>query len=90
MGYRPHFFLGDGSKGIEEHAPYDKILVTAGAPMVPEIMLKQLKIGGMLVIPVGNEKQQKMLTVLRVGEDDYEQIELDTFRFVPLVGEQAW
>jgi protein-L-isoaspartate(D-aspartate) O-methyltransferase len=58
--------------------------------MVPEIMLKQLKIGGMLVIPVGNEKQQKMLTVLRVGEDDYEQIELDTFRFVPLVGEQAW
>ncbi|HLT41775.1 MAG TPA: protein-L-isoaspartate(D-aspartate) O-methyltransferase [Sphingobacteriaceae bacterium] len=90
MGYRPHFFLGDGSKGIEEHAPYDKILVTAGAPMVPEVMLKQLKIGGMLVIPVGNEKEQKMLTILRVGEDDYDQIELDTFRFVPLVGEQAW
>ena len=90
IGYRPNFFLGDGSKGIPEHAPYDKIIVTAGAPTVPEVMLKQLKIGGILVIPVGSEKEQKMLTVLRVGEDDYEKIELDTFRFVPLIGEQAW
>ncbi|WP_353184001.1 protein-L-isoaspartate(D-aspartate) O-methyltransferase [Parapedobacter lycopersici] len=90
IGYRPHFFFGDGSKGIPEHAPYDKILVTAGAPLVPEVMLTQLKIGGVLVIPVGNEKEQKMLTVIRVGERDYERIELDTFRFVPLVGDQAW
>src|SRR5690606_1531561 len=45
MGYRPHFFLGDGSKGIPEHAPYDKIIVTAGAPFVPEVMLRQLKMG---------------------------------------------
>ncbi len=90
MGYRPFFFYGDGSKGIEEHAPYDKIIVTAGAPMVPEIMLKQLKIGGILVIPVGDEKQQKMVTILRVGDDDFDRIELDTFRFVPLVGDEAW
>lgn len=90
MGYRPHFFLGDGSKGIPDHAPYDKILVTAGAPFVPEVLLVQLQIGGVLVIPVGNEKEQKMLTVIRVGEQDYERIELDTFRFVPLVGDQAW
>lgn len=90
MGYWPSFFYGDGSKGIEEHAPYDKIIVTAGAPMVPEVMLKQLKIGGILVIPVGDEKQQKMVTILRVGEDDFDRIELDTFRFVPLVGDEAW
>lgn len=90
MGYKPHFFLGDGSKGIPEHAPYDKILVTAGAPLVPDIMLKQLRIGGVMVIPVGSEKEQKMVTVLRVGEQEYEQIELDTFRFVPLVGDRAW
>jgi len=90
MGYHPNFFLGDGSKGIPEHAPYDKILVTAGAPFVPEIMLKQLRIGGTLVIPVGDEKSQKMLTVIRVSENEYERIELDTFRFVPLVGDQAW
>jgi len=90
MGYNPHFFLGDGSKGIPEHAPYDKILVTAGAPFVPDVMLKQLRIGGVMVIPVGGEKEQKMVTVLRVSESEYERIELDTFRFVPLVGDQAW
>lgn len=90
MGYKPHFFLGDGSKGIPEHGPYDKILVTAGAPFVPDIMLKQLRIGGLLVIPVGTEKEQKMLSVIRVSEHEYDRIELDTFRFVPLVGDQAW
>jgi len=90
MGYEPHFFLGDGSKGIPEHAPYDKILVTAGAPWVPDVLLKQLTIGGILVIPVGDEQSQKMMTVLRVAENNYERIELDTFRFVPLVGDKAW
>lgn len=90
LNYHPEFFLGDGSKGITQHAPYDKILVTAGAPFVPEILLKQLRVGGILVIPVGDEKSQKMVTVLRVSESEYEKIELDTFRFVPLVGDQAW
>ncbi|WGQ09249.1 protein-L-isoaspartate(D-aspartate) O-methyltransferase [Pedobacter gandavensis] len=90
MGYNAHFFFGDGSKGIVEHAPYDKIIVTAGAPWVPEALLKQLKIGGIMVIPVGDENTQKMVTVIRVSETDYDRIELDTFRFVPLVGDQAW
>ncbi len=90
LGYKPKFFLGDGSKGIAEHAPYDKIIVTAGAPLVPQILLRQLKIGGILVIPVGDEKEQKMVTVIRVGENDFDKIVLDTFRFVPLLGDQAW
>ena len=90
LGYRAHFFLGDGSKGKSEFAPYDKIIVTAGAPFVPEILLRQLRIGGILVIPVGDEKEQKMVTVLRVSENDFEKFVLDTFRFVPLLGEQAW
>jgi len=90
MGYGASFFFGDGSKGIAAHAPYHKIIVTAGAPFVPEILLKQLKIGGMLVIPVGDEHSQIMVTVIRVSETDYEKFELDTFRFVPLVGDQAW
>lgn len=90
MGYKAHFFLGDGSRGIAEQAPYDKILVTAGAPFVPETLLKQLRIGGTCVIPVGDEKSQKMITIFRVNETEYERIELDTFRFVPLVGDQAW
>lgn len=90
MGYKPNFFLGDGSKGIDKHAPYNKILVTAGAPFVPDILLQQLKIGGLLVIPVGDEESQQMVTVLKVSEHDYEKVVLDTFRFVPLVGDKAW
>ncbi|MEZ2335500.1 protein-L-isoaspartate(D-aspartate) O-methyltransferase [Mucilaginibacter sp. RCC_168] len=90
MGYKPNFFCGDGSIGIAKHAPYDKIIVTAGAPTVPDVLLKQLKIGGILVIPVGDEETQKMVTVLKVAEHDYEKIVLDTFRFVPLVGDKAW
>lgn len=90
MGYKAHFFCGDGSIGIAKYAPYDKIIVTAGAPTVPDVLLKQLKIGGVLVIPVGDEDTQKMVTILKVGEHDYEKIVLDTFRFVPLVGDKAW
>ena len=90
MGYKTKFFLGDGSRGIAEPTPYDKIILTAGAPTVAEMMLKQLKIGGILVIPVGSEEAQKMVTVLKTGENDYEKILLDTFRFVPLVGDKAW
>jgi protein-L-isoaspartate(D-aspartate) O-methyltransferase len=90
MGYQPKFFLGDGSIGVASDAPYDKIIVTAGAPTVPDLLLKQLNIGGILVIPVGDEKSQKMVTVLKTGENNYEKIVLDTFRFVPLVGDRAW
>jgi len=53
-------------------------------------LLKQLKLGGILVIPVGDANEQKMVTVLRVSETDFEKIVLDTFRFVPLLGDQAW
>ena len=90
MGYKAHFFCGDGSKGIPKYAPFNKIIVTAGAPFVPEDLLKQLAIGGILVIPVGDEQSPKMVTVLKVSETDYEKIVLDTFRFVPLVGDRAW
>jgi protein-L-isoaspartate(D-aspartate) O-methyltransferase len=90
MGYNANFFFGDGSIGRSDCAPFDRIIVTAGAPFVPEILLKQLKIGGILVIPVGSEQSQVMVTIIRVSENDYDKIELDTFRFVPLVGDQAW
>jgi protein-L-isoaspartate(D-aspartate) O-methyltransferase len=90
MGYKARFFLGDGSKGIANRGPYDKIIVTAGAPTVPDVLLGQLNIGGILVIPVGDESTQKMVTILKTSENDYEKHVLDTFRFVPLVGEKAW
>jgi protein-L-isoaspartate(D-aspartate) O-methyltransferase len=90
IGYKAQFFCGDGSKGMAKHAPFNKIIVTAGAPFVPEDLLKQLAIGGILVIPVGDEQSQQMVTVLKVSETDFEKVTLDTFRFVPLVGDKAW
>src|SRR6201992_1949255 len=69
MGDKARFFLGDGSKGIANRAPYDKIIVTAGAPTVPDVLLGQLNVGGIMVIPVGDESSQKMVTILKTGEN---------------------
>jgi protein-L-isoaspartate(D-aspartate) O-methyltransferase len=77
-------FWRDGFRGLPEFAPFDKILVTAGAEEVPDALLDQLKIGGVLVIPVG-KKVQKMLLVRRLSAEQYEQEEWDTFRFVPFL-----
>ena len=77
-------YLRDGYKGLPEFAPFDKILVTAGAPEVPTALLQQLTIGGVLVIPVG-EKGQKMLRITRVEEQKFQKEELGNFRFVPFL-----
>jgi len=85
LGYRPkHLSFGDGYKGLQEHAPYDSIIVTAGAPYVPKPLLSQLKVGGRLVIPVG-DKVQIMTLFLRKSETAFEKTELGEFRFVPLL-----
>ena len=85
-----YLFFGDGSKGLAEKGPFDKIICTAGAPTIPTNLLAQLKIKGKMVIPVGDEKNQKMNLVTRVSETEFHTQELETFRFVPLIGEQAW
>ena len=88
MGYRPKkFVFGDGYKGLPEHAPFDGIIVTAGAPEVPQALLAQLKIGGRLVIPVG-EEDQIMTLIIRKSEKEFERKELGLFRFVPLLGDK--
>jgi protein-L-isoaspartate(D-aspartate) O-methyltransferase len=76
--------FGDGYKGLPEEAPFDGIIVTAGAPYVPKPLLAQLKIGGRLVIPVGVDSQV-MTLYIRNGEKEFEKHELDYFRFVPLI-----
>jgi protein-L-isoaspartate(D-aspartate) O-methyltransferase len=86
----PHTYLGDGSQGLPRHAPFDKILVTAGAPVIPKALIAQLKIGGILVIPVGNASLQKMVRVVRVGEDEFTRESFDDFKFVPLLGKSGW
>ena len=85
MGYRPKkSIFGDGYKGLAEDAPFDGIVVTAGAPFVPKPLLAQLKIGGKLVIPVG-DKEQVMTLITRKSEKEFEKKELGAFRFVPLL-----
>lgn len=79
---------GDGYKGYLKEAPYDRIIVTAGAPEIPKELLKQLKVGGILVIPVG-EEQQKMIVLERKGTKEFHQTVYGDFQFVPLLKETA-
>lgn len=85
IGYHPACFFGDGYKGLPNFAPFDKILVTAGAPSVPETLKKQLKVGGRMVIPVGIENRQEMMVVIRVSEEEFELEKHGGFVFVPLL-----
>lgn len=80
----------DGTFGWEEEAPFDAILVTAGAPAIPELYRRQLAVGGRLVIPVGSRGSQTLVRLTRRGEDQFEEERLTECRFVPLVGRHGW
>lgn len=92
LGYQPKFFYGDGYKGLPLFAPFDKIIVTAGAPFIPNPLLEQLKINGILVIPVGAEGQNQVMTKLtKIAEGKFQKEELTgKFQFVPLLSEKQW
>lgn len=89
IGYNPKLFYGDGNKGLPTFAPFDKIIITAGAPIVPDLLLDQLKIGGIMVIPLGENDIQVMKTIRKIDQNSYEEKEHGTFRFVPLLGNKA-
>jgi protein-L-isoaspartate(D-aspartate) O-methyltransferase len=81
--------VGDGTVGWSEFAPFRGIIVTAGAPEVPQSLLRQLDEGGRLVIPVGDEQTQTMRVITRRG-NSYEVQDADGFKFVPLIGKEGW
>jgi protein-L-isoaspartate(D-aspartate) O-methyltransferase len=85
LGYHPQFFYGDGFQGLPTYGPFDKIIVTAGADVVPPHLLQQLVIGGRLVIPVGGRQNQVMKIITRVSENEYSEQEAGNFVFVPLL-----
>jgi protein-L-isoaspartate(D-aspartate) O-methyltransferase len=89
MGYNPYFFYGDGSKGLPSKAPFNKIIVTAGAPIIPKALTDQLADGGILIIPVGDRDSQRMIRIRKKGEKLIKE-EFANFAFVPLLGEQGW
>lgn len=90
LGYTVHQRLGDGSIGWEEEAPFDRIIVPASAPRIPSILIKQLKIGGKMIIPIGNREIQTMHLLTRCDETQYIDRRLQTFKFVPLIGLEGW
>ncbi|MBX5438555.1 MAG: protein-L-isoaspartate(D-aspartate) O-methyltransferase [Thermoflavifilum sp.] len=81
-----HFFYGDGYEGLPTFAPFDKIIVTAAAPYIPEKLIDQLKIGGIMVIPIGGREGQRMYRITKVDDQKFEQEVFDNFSFVPMVG----
>jgi protein-L-isoaspartate(D-aspartate) O-methyltransferase len=85
LNYAPKLFFGDGYKGSPLYAPFDKILVTCGAPEIPQELLKQLKVNGIMVIPVGEGKEQKMLKIIKQSDTSFTKEEFGTFKFVPML-----
>ena len=89
LGYHYALRIGDGTLGWQNYAPYNAIIVTAGAPVIPENLMTQLKPEGRLLIPVGTQQEQVLTLHIRT-EDGYRKFELEKLRFVPLVGKQGW
>jgi len=86
LGYgKAMFFFGDGYQGVPPYAPFDKILITAGAAELPEKLISQLKIGGRMVIPHGDNKSQTMKLIVKTSENNYEVSTHGNFLFVPML-----
>ncbi|HOZ16023.1 MAG TPA: protein-L-isoaspartate(D-aspartate) O-methyltransferase [Tenuifilaceae bacterium] len=85
MGYHPHFFYGDGYKGVPSYGPYNKILVTAGASEIPETLVEQLAVGGRMVIPVGDDRSQVMTLIEKISATEIKTTTHGNFIFVPLL-----
>lgn len=89
LGYHFALRIGDGTLGWQNYAPYDAIIVTAGAPVIPENLMGQLRPDGSLLIPVGDQDQQTLTLFLKTGVR-YKKFELEKLSFVPLVGKRGW
>jgi len=90
IGIRVHCKCGDGTLGWDAYAPFDKIIVTAGSPGIPETLKKQLAINGKMVIPVGNMSSQTLKVLTKTAPDEFEIEDIPQFAFVPLIGREGW
>jgi protein-L-isoaspartate(D-aspartate) O-methyltransferase len=90
LGIRVHCKCGDGTLGWDQYSPFDRIIVTAGSPVVPETLKKQLAVNGKMVIPVGSMSSQVLKVITKTAEDEFEIEEIPSFVFVPLVGREGW
>jgi protein-L-isoaspartate(D-aspartate) O-methyltransferase len=90
LGIRVHCKCGDGTLGWDQYSPFDRIIVTAVSPVVPETLKKQLAVNGKMVIPVGSMSSQVLKVITKTAEDEFEIEEIPSFVFVPLVGREGW
>ncbi len=90
MRLRAALRCSDGTIGWSDYAPYDKIIVTAAGPSVPSALKRQLKVGGKLVMPVGEKSSQSLVVLTKTGEDEFETVSHPNFLFVPLIGHEGW
>ncbi len=89
LNFNPRLSYGDGYKGSPTFAPFDSIIVTCGAPFVPPALQEQLKVGGRLVIPLGEGSVQRMLLITKISENEFEQKDFGDFSFVPMLENKA-
>ena len=89
LGYNCNFYYGDGYKGLEQFAPFDKIIVTCGAPTIPEDLIKQLKIGGRMVAPIGKDNVQVMNLIEKTSETETKITTHGEFSFVPMLNDKT-
>ncbi|MAO71177.1 MAG: protein-L-isoaspartate O-methyltransferase [Flavobacteriales bacterium] len=90
IGYNCNFFYGDGYKGLEKFAPFDKIIITCGAPEIPEELIKQLKVGGRMVAPIGSGDVQVMYLIKKISESEISTTTHGEFSFVPMLNNKNY
>lgn len=89
LKYNPKYFFGDGFAGLPAFAPFDRIIVTCGAPFIPPKLIEQLKVTGIMVIPVGEGDTQIMKVITKTNESEFKEEEFGTFKFVPMLENRA-
>ena len=89
FGYSARLSFGDGYKGLPTFAPFDKVIITCGAPEIPMELLNQLKVGGLMIIPVGAGEKQMMKRVVKTSETTYTEEDLGVFSFVPMLEDRV-
>ncbi|MFV0290573.1 MAG: protein-L-isoaspartate(D-aspartate) O-methyltransferase [Mangrovibacterium sp.] len=85
LGYRPYFFFGDGYEGLPQFAPFSAIIITAAAPEIPKKLLRQLEVGGRMILPLGKEGNQQMMLITRLNEKEFERRVVGSCAFVPML-----
>ena len=90
LSIRVHAKYGDGTIRWSEFAPFDRIIVTAGSPSIPNKLKEQLAVGGKMIVPVGDRNSQKLYLLKKISESEFESEIIPEFTFVPLIGREGW